>query len=107
MKLSNRHGQQAEKRTAKRLSGRARAGSGAIEGYKGDIEMGAFLLENKSTVNFSIRIQYGWLDKISREAREEGKIPGLSFQFVDAQGRPMRHGRWVMIPEDEFKEAFE
>ena len=107
MKLSNRHGQKAERLTSKRLGGKARAGSGSVEGFKGDIEFTEFLLENKSTVNFSFRIQYGWLDKISREAREEGKTPGLSIQFVDTQGKPIRHGRWVMIPEDEFKEAFE
>jgi len=107
MKSSNKHGQKAEKLTAKRLNGRARAGSGAIEGYKGDIEFADFLLENKSTINASFSVKLAWLNKISREAREEGKTPGLSIQFVDNQGKPVRHGRWVMIPEDEFKEAFE
>jgi len=107
MKSSNKHGQKAEKLTAKRLGGRARRGSGAIEGYKGDIEVGIFLLENKSTINRALSIKLDWLDKISREAREEGKTPGLSIQFVDKQGRPVRHGRWVLIPEDEFLEAFQ
>ena len=85
----------------------ARAGSGSIEGYKGDIEFADFLLENKATLNRSFSVKLDWLDKISREAREEGLTPALSIQFVDRQGKPVRHGRWVMIPEDEFKEAFE
>lgn len=107
MKSSNNHGQKAEKRTAKRLGGQARAGSGSVEGYKGDITFNAFLIENKSTLHKSFTIKAAWLDKISREAREEGRVPALAFQFVDKGGRPIQHGRWVMIPEDEFKEAFE
>ena len=107
MKSSNNHGQKAERLTSARLGGKARVGSGSIEGFKGDIEFAEFLLENKSTINKSISLKLAWLDKISREARAEGKTPGLSVQFVDTQGKPVRHGRWVMIPEDEFREAFE
>lgn len=66
-----------------------------------------FLVENKATEHRSISIKLDWLDKISREAREEGKAPALSFQFVDKQGHSVRGGRWVMIPEDEFKEMIE
>jgi len=104
MKSLNKHGQKAERLTSKRLGGQARAGSGSVEGFKGDIEVAEFLLENKSTINKSISLKLEWLDKISREARSEGKTPGLSIQFVDTQGKPVRHGRWVMIPEDEFYE---
>ena len=104
---SSNHGQKAERLTAKRLGGLARKGSGAIEGYKGDIEFYEFLLENKSTLKASFSVKLEWLNKISREARAQGKTPGLSIQFVDTQGRPVRHGRWVLIPEDEFREAFE
>ncbi len=101
-----KHGQKAEKLTSKRLGGQARAGSGSIEGFKGDITLPEFLLENKTTEHASFSLKLAWLHKISREARSEGKTPGLSIQFVDKNGNPLQHGRWVMIPEDEFKEAF-
>jgi len=101
------HGQKAEKKTAKRLGGHTRPGSGAVEGAKGDIMLPTYLLENKSTERGSLRLKRAWLEKISKEARDEGKVPGLSIQFVDKLGNPLQYGRWVMIPEDEFKEALE
>ncbi len=103
-KRTPKHGQKAEKRTAKRLGGQVRRGSGAIEGYKGDITLHDFLVENKTTIHRSFSLKLDWLDKISLEAREEGRVPALAVQFVDSEGNPVRHGRWVMVPEDEFKE---
>lgn len=100
----HRHGQKAEKKTAKRLGGVTRPGSGAVEGAKGDILVATYLLENKSTERASLSLKRAWLEKISREARAEGRIPGLSLQFVNKMGYPLQYGRWVMIPEDEFKE---
>lgn len=102
LKKPHSHGQRSEKKTAKRIGGSANAGSGAIEGFKGDITLRDFLVENKSTEHKSVSIKLEWLDKISREARELGKDPALSIQFVDKQGNPLRGGRWVLIPEDEF-----
>lgn len=104
---THKHGQKSERKTAKRLGSITRPGSGAVEGAKGDIMLTDFLVENKATEHRSISIKLDWLDKISREAREEGKAPALSFQFVDKQGHSVRGGRWVMIPEDEFKEMTE
>lgn len=101
------HGQKSEQKTAKRLGGRTRPGSGAVAGAKGDILLTDFLVENKCTEHRSISIKLDWLDKISVEAREESKIPALSIQFVDKAGNSMRHARWVMIPEDEFRELSE
>lgn len=66
-----------------------------------------FLVENKSTEHKSISIKLEWLDKISVEAREEGKAPALSIQFVDKAGNSKRHARWIMITEDEFNEFLE
>ena len=99
------HGQKAERKTAKRVGGSANAGSGSIEGFKGDITLPTFLVENKSTEHRSISVKLDWLEKITREARERGKSPALSIQFVDKQGTPLTCGRWVMIPEDEFKDV--
>jgi len=98
------HGQKSEKRTAKRLGTKPRPGSGSIQGCKGDMVLPEFLVENKSTEHRSISLKFDWLEKISVEAREEGRAPALAIQFVDKDGQSVRRGRWVLIPEDEFNE---
>jgi len=104
---THKHGQKSERKTAKRLGGRTRPGSGSVDGCKGDILLTDYLVENKSTEHQSISIKLSWLDKISVEAREESKNPALSIQFVDKAGNSRHHARWVMIPEDEFNEFLE
>lgn len=106
-KQNHKHGQRAEKKTAKRIAGRANPGSGSIDGLKGDITLRDFLVENKSTEHKSISLKHEWLEKISREAREVGKTPALAIQFVDKLGNPIANARWVLIPEDEFREFSE
>jgi len=99
------HGQKAEKRTAGRFGTEPRAGSGAIEGFKGDIDLESYLVENKATSHKSLRVTYDWLHKISKEALAENKSPALAFQFVDLEGRPIANdATWVCIPERIFKE---
>ena len=99
---THKHGQKSERKTAKRLGGTTRPGSGAVAGAKGDILLTDYLVENKSTEHKSISLKLEWLDKISVEAREEGKAPALAIQFVDKAGNSKKRGRWVLIPEDEF-----
>jgi hypothetical protein len=99
---THKHGQKSEVKTAKRLGGVPRPGSGAVAGAKGDIMLSEYLVENKSTEHKSISIKLEWLEKISVEAREESKIPALAIQFVDKAGNSKRNARWVLIPEDEF-----
>jgi hypothetical protein len=102
---THKHGQKSERKTAKRLGGRTRPGSGAVAGAKGDILLTDYLVENKSTEHQSISLKLSWLEKISVEAREEGKAPALSIQFVDKQGNSKKRGRWVLMTEDDFTEA--
>ena len=66
-----------------------------------------FLVENKCTEHKSISLKHSWLEKIAREAREEGKAPALAIQFVDKQGNSLRHARWVLVEEHEFKELID
>jgi hypothetical protein len=103
---THKHGQKSERKTAKRLGSTARPGSGAVDGCKGDISLAQWLVENKATEHASISLKLSWLEKISVEAREEGKTPALSIQFVDKQGNSKKRGRWVLIPEDEFINEF-
>ena len=104
---THRHGQRAEKKAAKRLGGQARAGSGAIDGFKGDITLRDWLVENKTTVHRSISLKLEWLEKISREAATENRTPAVAIQFVDKTGTSVRGGRWVLLPEDEYKELID
>ena len=106
-KGTHKHGQRAEKKTAKRIAGRANPGSGSIEGLKGDITLADFLVENKCTENKSIGLKHEWLVKITREAREVGKSPALTIQFVDKLGNPLPYGRWTLIQEDDFRDINE
>ncbi len=100
-----KHGQKAEKRTAKRFGVNSRVGSGAVDGFKGDFEVRDFLVENKTTEHRSISLKYNWLRKISKEALAENKEPALAIQFVDRDGYPIaQDAAWIMIPERVFNE---
>lgn len=99
-------GRLSEKRLAKELGARLRPSSGAMDGAKGDMTVGAFLLEAKSTVCDSLNVRHDWVCKIAREARSEGKTPALSLSFTGASGKPWPDGDWVCIPRDVFEELF-
>jgi len=99
-----RHGQLAEKRAAKRLGGRLTPASGAKDGAKGDITKSQFLIESKATKHASITIKLAWLDKISKEAEDSGKVPAMILQFVDVAGNPWRGSGWFLVPERIFNE---
>jgi hypothetical protein len=98
------HGQKAEKRAGTRLGGRLQPGSGCSPNNKGDIKTDHFLVESKSTINGSLSLKHEWLRKISGEAIAISREPALIVQFVDAQGRTVPDGGWVMVPERVFKE---
>jgi len=96
------HGRKAEKKTAKRLSGRLTPGSGALSA-KGDFEYLQWLVENKATEAESLVLKLDWLTKIYGEALAVGREPALSIQFVTGDGSPRDRGAWVMIPEKMFR----
>jgi hypothetical protein len=97
-------GRASEKRLTRDLGGRARPASGAMEGAKGDISLGAVLLEAKSTINSSFALKLEWLLKIAREARSEGSMPALAVSFITPDGRPVLDGEWCLIPMHKFRE---
>jgi len=101
-----RQGRLAEVKVAKRLGGRLTVGSGALDGDKGDIEVGDFLIESKTAMTSSIGIQKQWLLKIYQEALEKNKQPALAINFVDENGNSERRERWIAIPEAVFQELF-
>ena len=101
------HGRKAETKTAKRLGGRLKPASGAMQGAKGDFELIEFLAENKSTSNESVSLKLAWLEKVSKEAITRGKEPLLTLQFVKSNGEPVMFGSWALIPEQVLNEILE
>lgn len=101
------HGSKAEEKLAKRLGAKLTPASGALDGAKGDMTLPEFRVESKATKNDSIRIKLDWLLKIAQEAIEKGDHPALVVQFVTEDGKPVKRGSWVMIPENTFKELLD
>ena len=97
-------GRKSEARLTRQLGGHVRPASGAMEGAKGDIDLGEILLEAKSTTGQSIGVKHGWLAKIGKEARSEGKMPALALSFTNEDGSPVMDGEWVLIPLHRFRE---
>ncbi len=92
-------GLNAESRTLKRLGLQPTVASGSHPGSKGDGYDEKWLVEIKSTTgkSFSVRLEH--LAKIAVEAAGAARTPALSFAFVTEDGRPIRGGAWVMVPE--------
>lgn len=99
------HGRVSERRVAKKIGAKPRAGSGAVEGFKGDSHLllgsgAGILFESKCTIHQSLSVKKEWLDKIREEALSEGKYPALTVSFVDQYGRPQDgNSDWVMFPQ--------
>lgn len=97
------HGTKAEKRLAHRLGAILTPASGALDHAKGDMVLGNFRNESKSTIHDSIRVKLDDLLKISQEALEKGEQPSLTIQFVTRDGRIRHQGSWVLVPEQVYR----
>ena len=89
-----------EKRISKLIGGHQTKASGASTS-KGDCFNNVFRIECKSTEKKSLSLKMAWLDKITGEARDSGRKPGLSFQFNDSTQR------WIAVDEQIFRKMFE
>lgn len=86
---------------AKNVGGRRQPNSGAIPTMKGDVSSSDFLFEAKTTGNKSLSVTLKWLTKISREAAEEAKTPGMELQFEwTPAGVP---SNWILVPTEVFQ----
>jgi len=88
-----------EQSLAKKLDGVAQPNSGALAHRKGDVLLDTFLLDSKETEGVEIRISKKDLTKVSREAREVNRRPGLVITFENDHAN-----EWVMIPLETFSE---
>ena len=99
-------GRKVERNLAKGLGGRLTPASGASHS-KGDLKVGAFLVESKATEQRSISMKLDWLQKIQAEATAVGREAALAVSFTTSTGTPVEHGEWVAIPLRLFKELLE
>lgn len=107
-RTSTSHGKESEKRVAKSLGARLQPNSGAMAGAKSDAQLTEdnFRLEMKCTTDGSIRVELGWLIKITHEALQAGQRPALVISFVKSDGKPRTdvNSDWVMMPKAVFEE---
>lgn len=96
------HGKASEKKIAKSIGARLTPASGACASAKGDMQLGEFLLEAKSTIHNSITLDRDFFIKIAHEAKYKGKNPALTVSFVTGDGSAKCDGEWVCIPMNLF-----
>lgn len=90
-----------ERKLAKDLGGQAVVGSGAFDCAKGDVKTKDFLFDSKQTAAKSITLSSTILTKITREAIQEGKFPGI-IATIDAPFGVSP--AWAIIPLPVFTE---
>tara|TARA_R110000824_G_scaffold38623_4_gene117886 strand:- start:717 stop:1124 length:408 start_codon:yes stop_codon:yes gene_type:complete len=96
---------QHEKELAEDLGGFRQPASGALEGMKGDIKLDTFLLDSKETDTNSLILSTKELTKITREARECGREPGL---IVTIHRLPVTVSKeWAVIPMELFADLLD
>ena len=100
-------GRKAERHLGKKLEAHQKPASGAMKGAKGDLTKEDVLIEVKSTVADSYKVEFTNLCKIKGEALADGKLPVLAVAFVNGNGRPKPDGVWYMIERSEFEEFLE
>jgi hypothetical protein len=85
-----------EKELAKYLGGSRVPASGALSGWKGDVEWGEYLVDSKNTVTKIITVSATDLIKITREARQAGKEQGhLILSFLSGK---VGDEHWALVP---------
>ena len=106
-RLDNRgksnHGKASEKKLAKSIGARLTPASGALQSCKGDMQVGEFLIEAKSTIHASITLDREFFTKIVHEATFKGKTPALAISFVTGDGTAKDDGEWVCLPKNIFE----
>jgi hypothetical protein len=95
---------ETEKELAKVLGGKRQPMSGALPGHKGDIMMEEFLLDSKQTRSNILNVTTRDLTKISDEAHQMSKFPGLVMTLQTPIQTP---STWVAIPLEIFAEIIE
>lgn len=102
-KNNKKEAQKRERGLAKRFGGKATPNSGAIEGFRGDVILDKYLVEDKFTNQKGYSLKLETLSKITKEAYEANREPLFIVEF--RQG--IKHGNpkeWALIPKKLFNE---
>lgn len=88
----------SEKDAAKAVGADTTPASGALPFAKGDAVDDYLRYEVKSTKAKTMRVELGWLRKITEEALSSGRDPALIIQFYKSSVEIEHNGRWVALP---------
>lgn len=91
-----------ETRASDSVSGKRHAASGALFFAKGDGSGENYVIECKRTDKKSISIKAEYLDKITKEAVSQGKLPLLFIELPTVGVFTAKD--WVVMTMDHFKE---
>lgn len=104
-------GRSSERRVAKTLGARAQPASGAMASAKADMKVQRktkFLIEAKSSVHDTLKLELHWLMKIASEALAQNSAPAVTISFVTPEGRLRGITQdWVLMPRSAFDELTE
>jgi Holliday junction resolvase len=90
------------------IGGRRVPGSGASPYARGDAKNERYLVEAKQTAKDSIRVTWGWLAKITRQALGAGRVPALAIEVrCGAPRDPLVPTEWVCVPLGEWQRLLE
>ena len=103
---ANEVGKRGERNLKRKAGGLFTAGSGNKQ-MKGDLRHGPNLermIEKKSTLSKSMKLELSWLEKLEKEAFDAGKEPVLVIEF-DTMAVGSR--QWALVPLDRLLELYE
>lgn len=73
-------------------------------GRREDMHGHGFLFQVKSTTKEGQAVKLDDLDAVLHNALARGLEPGLLLRFCTEDGRPVRNGSWVAVPERVWRE---
>lgn len=94
-----------EKYLADKLGGHRQPLSGALDHAKGDISLDKILLDSKQSNGTTITVAGRDLTKITREATQVGKEPGMVLTIEQIPDTTPKE--WVMVPLDVFADLID
>ena len=102
----NEIGKRGERNLQRRVGGLFTSGSGNKQ-MKGDLRHGPNLermVEKKSTLSKSMKLELDWLEKLEKEAFDAGKEPVLVLEF---ETMAVGSRQWALVPLDRLLELYE
>jgi len=94
-----------EKAIIKDMGGKPHLASGALLGMKSDGHKADFQIEVKETDAKQISVRRRWIDRLRKEAAQEGRIPVWCVRIGDIKLVMMRYEDWnAEIGDIEFEE---